>query len=186
MSRGRFGRPRGRFFRVKDEHERINRGMELFQSVHGTFVDWWFFEEPDHGTVLHDVYDEGLVEGGKHYRGPRRLPVMSVMHRQGEELNDDRGLATYDHITLRVSYDQARDAGLDLDLLANREDRLHDRIVWRGRVFDVESVQTAGDFDTAALPTTIHITATQLRDDELYDSPDFQPYIRHAHELDES
>jgi hypothetical protein len=178
MSRGQFGRPRGRFFSTKDEHERLNRGMELFQNVHGTEVDWWFFEHIGATkTVVDDIYDEGLITGGKKYHGPRRIPVLSAMHRQGEELNDDRGMQTFDHVTLRVSYEQARRAGLDLDVLANREELLHDRFVLRGRVFDVESIQTAGQFDSPMTPTVMHVTATQVRDDELYDSKEFQRYI---------
>lgn len=174
-----FSRPRGRFFSTRDEQSRINRDMEAYQQVYGTEVDWYFIEHLGAGgTVVDDIYDEGFVEGGKDFHGPRRIPVLSAIVQQGQEnLSEDSGFATFDRVVLRLSYEQARRAGLDLDLVANRESHLHDRFVFRRRVFDVERIQSSGHFQPEAQDTTVNIVGRQLRSDELYDSAVFQPYV---------
>jgi len=175
-----FGRPRGRFFSTKDELERIDRGLELHQQVYGTEVDWWFLDEnfaDGVGTTTDDIYDEGHIEGGKRFDGPRRIPVLSAVVQQGQEQGGDGGFAVMDNIVLRLSYDQARRAGLDIDLVENREKHLHNRFAFRGRVFDVETIQSSGHFDASNRDTTLRISGRQLRFDELYDSPDMQRYV---------
>lgn len=178
-SGGRFGRPSGRFFSTRDEQRRINRGMELHQQVYGTEVNWYFIEHLGAGgTVVDDIYDEGFVEGGKDFHGPRRIPVLSAVVEQGQEsMSEEGGFAIFDRVVLRLSYEQARRAGLDLDLVANREARLHDRFVFRRRVFDVERIQSAGHFQPESQDTTINVVGRQLRSDELYDSAVFQQYV---------
>lgn len=175
-----FGRPRGRFFSTRDELERIGRDVELYQQAYGTEVDWWFLDE-DHrdgtGTVTDDIYDEGFVESGKRYDGPRRIPVVSAVTVQGQENGGDAGFAVTDEVVLRLSYDQARRAGLDIDIVQNREQRLHDRFAFRGRIFDVEAIQSSGHFDAANRDTMLNVRGRQLRFDELYDSPDMQRYV---------
>lgn len=170
----RFGRRRGRFFGVRDEQRRINRGLELYQSEYGTEVEWWFLHVED--TVIDDTYDEGDILGGKAFDGPHRMPVLAALTRQGQEMADDQGFAVFDHVTLKLSYEQARRAGLSLNLINRREEHLHDRFVWRDRVYDVEAIQTSGHFDQTSRDMTILVQATQLRDDELIDSPEFQKY----------
>jgi hypothetical protein len=167
-----FGRPRGRFFSVKDERRRIDRDMELYQQVHGTTVLWFFLDE--HHSVQDDIYDEGFVSGGKVYDGPTTIPVLSAQSQQGQEASPgDTGFEVYDRVTLRISYEQARRAGLDPELTKYREGALHDRFVFRNRVFDVESVQTRGHFEQTAADTTVQVIGVQLRPDELVDSPSF-------------
>lgn len=166
-----FGRPRGRFFSTRDELRRINRDVELYQETYGTEVGWYFYQASE--TVQDDIYDEGSVAGGKRYDGPHRMPVISAVPAQGPENPDDQGFATWDHVTLRIGFEQARKAGLDPDLIANRESHLLDRFVFRNRVFDVDSIQTAGHFDASNRDTVLEVNATQLRPDELVDSPDF-------------
>lgn len=174
----RFGRPHGRFFSVRAEQRRLDRDLEQFQQVYGTEVDWYFLLAVGQGTVLNDVYDEGdVLGGGKAYDGPRRVPVLSAQTRQGQETSEDQGFYTVDHVTLRLSFEQARRAGLEIDLIANREAHIHDRFVWRRRVFDVMGIQTAGHFDPTNRDVTIVVQGTQLRADELVDSPIFQPYF---------
>lgn len=173
---GRFDRARGRFFSVRDERARMDRAMELQQEVFGTTILWYVFEHEGHGTVIDDIYDEGLVTGGKSYDSPLEVRVLGVNTAQGQETNDDQGLATYDHIRVVASYKTLRDAGVAIDLTANREGHLHDRIVWRRRVFDVEGIQTSGHFDPTNEDMTVLVTATQVRNDELFDSPVFQEY----------
>lgn len=174
----RFGRPNGRFFSTRAEQRRMDRDLEQFQQVYGTEVDWYFLLRVGQGTIMNDTYDEGDVFGGKAFDGPRRVPVLAAQARQGQENADDQGFATFDRVTLKLSYEQARRAGLELDLIANREAHLHDRFVWRRRVFDVEGIQTAGHFDPTARDVTILVNAVQLRNDELIDSPEFQPYFK--------
>lgn len=172
----RFSRPHGRFFGVKDEQRRIDRGLAIYQNSYGTEVDWYFLLSEAKGTIVDDVYDEGDVLGGKAFDGPNRMPVLAALPRQGQDEGDEGGMITFDHVTLKLSYEQARRAGLDLDLVANRESHLHDRFVWRRRVFDVVSIQTSGHFDPTGRDVTILVQGTQLRSDELVDSPEFQPY----------
>ncbi len=176
----RFTRPEGRFFRTRDEYTRLDEGLQTHQQQVGTRVLWYFLEHPGGGpdsTLVDDIYDEGLVTAGKAFHGPFHIPVLSVVTAQGQEQSGDTGFATYDRAVLRLSYEQARRAGLDLDLAANREERLHDRFVWRRRVFDVEAIQTSGHFDPTDRDVTISVTGRQLRTDELYDSPQFQEYV---------
>lgn len=178
----RFGRTRGRFFDTRDEEQRIDRALAQYQQVYGTEVLWYFLRAPDDpiniassGTVVHDVYDEGLVTGGKSYDGPHRMPVMSAQALQGQDVeHDDQGMATWDHVTLKLSYEQARKVGIDLDLVENREAHIHDRFVWRKRLFDVEAIQTSGHFDQSARDMTILVQGVQLRSDEFIDSPQFE------------
>lgn len=172
----RFGRPHGRFFSVRKEQRRIDRALDLYQGTYGTEVDWYFLVRGEGGTVIDDTYDEGLVTGGKAFDGPHRIPVLSARALQGQEGADDQGFAVFDHVTLKLSYEQARRAGLSIDLIERREEHLHDRFVWRKRVFDVLAIQTAGHFDPNNRDVTILVQATQLRDDELVDSPEFQEY----------
>ncbi len=172
----RFGRPHGRFFSVRKEELRLNHALEQYQGVYGTEVQWYFLLKQGAGTVVDDVYDEGSVIGGKAYDGPHRVPVMAAQVRQGQAESDDQGMSTFDNVTLKLSYEQARRAGLDVNLINNRETHLHDRFVWRRRVFDVGSIQTAGHFDQNSTDMTILVQATQVRPDELVDSPIFQGY----------
>ena len=177
MSGGtRFGsRPRGRFFSVRDEQRRIDRDMDTYQGVYGTEV-LWFFLVPG-TTVVDDVYDEGLVTGGKSYTRPLRVPVLSAQTSQANEQADDEGFATYDRVQLRLSYDQARRSGLDNDLVRNREKHLLDRFVWRRRVYDVETITTAGHFDQGNTDMVLFVMGVQLRPDELVDAPAFAAYV---------
>lgn len=170
-----FGRPRGRFFSVRDEQRRIDRDMELYQNVYGTEMLWFFYVPT--ATTYDDVYDEGSVTSGKSYSAPLRVPVLSAQTSQANEQADDQGFATYDRVQLRMSYDQVRRAGLDRDLVANREKHLLDRFVWRGRVYDVETITTAGHFDPASLDMVLYVAGVQLRPDELVDSPAFAAYV---------
>lgn len=176
----RFTRPQGRFFRTRDEYTRLDEGLQTHQEQVGTRVLWYFLEHAGHGpdaTVVDDIYDEGLVTSGKAFHGPFSIPVLSAVVAQGQEEPDDTGFAVTDRMVLRLSYEQARRAGLDLDLTANREERLHDRFVYRRRVFDVEAIQTSGHFDPTDRDVTISVTGRQLRSDELYDSSQFQEYV---------
>lgn len=170
-----FTRPKGRFFRVNDELRRMDRAMEAEQQVHGTYVQWYFFDH-EH-TVMDDIYDEGFVSGGKRYDGPHRMPVMSASTAQGQDDNQgDQGFSTWDVVTLRLAFEQARRAGLSVDLVRDRERHLHDRFVYRDRVFDVTDIQSSGHFDPASRDTTFHVVGMQLRPDELVDSPDFASF----------
>jgi hypothetical protein len=173
----RFGRPRGRFFSVRAEQRRMDRDLEQYQQVYGTEVAWYFLLAVGAGTIMNDIYDEGEVTGGKAYDGPHRVPVLAAQVRQGQDEADDQGLATWDQVTLKLSFEQARRAGLEVDLIANREQHIHDRFVWRRRVFDVTGIQTAGHFDQTSRDVTIVVNAVQVRSDEIIDSPIFQEYF---------
>lgn len=167
----RFGRPAGRFFGVKDEQRRIDRDMELYQTTYGTVVAWYFLDRSQ--TVVDDIYDEGFVEGGKAFDGPHPIPVLAAVPTQGQDAEDDRGFATYDSVTLQLSFEQARRARLSGDLVRDRERHLHDRFVFRERVFDVKDIQMSGHFDPTNRDTVIRIVAEQVRPDELVDSAAF-------------
>lgn len=169
-----FGRPRGRFFGVRDEMRRMDRDMALYQSTYGSVVEWYFFSPSS--TIVDDIYDEGDVVGGKDYDGPRKLPVMGVETGQGSESEDDQGFATYDRINVKLSWEQARKAGFDPDPTRFRQKHLLDRFVWRGLVFGVEQIQTSGHFDASNRDMTIYITGVQMRADELLDSVVFAKY----------
>ena len=135
----------------------------------------WFFFQPAL-SAFDDVYDEGAVAGGKTYDGPLRIPVLSAVPTQGPENSDDQGFATYDRVMLRMSYEQVRRAGFSRDLIQDRESRLLDRFVYRGKVFDVDSLQTAGHFEQTSGDTVLQVAGVQLRPDELLDSPTFARY----------
>lgn len=169
-----FGRPRGRFFVAKDEMRRMDRDIEQFQQVYGSVVQWFFFRPAE--SSFDDVYDEGDVTGGKVYDGPRPVPVLSVANAQGQSPADDQGFITFDHVTLRMAYEQARRAGLDTDLTRFRIAHLQDRFVWRNLVYKVDGIQTSGHFDPSNRDMTVFINATQLRPDELIDSPTFASF----------
>lgn len=171
-------RPNGRFFSVRDEQRRIDRGMEAFQHVYGTSVGWFFYVSS--ASAIDDIYDEAdLSTEGKVYRGPQRLPVLAAVPTQGIESTDDVGFSSYDEVMLRVSLEQARGAGFTWsadDFIRDRERFLLDRFIFRSRVFDVIDVQSSGHFDDSSRDTVFRVTGKQLRPDELVDSPSFSQY----------
>jgi hypothetical protein len=168
----RFGRRSGRYFPVKYEQARIDRDMELHQDVYGSVVFWFFYLEQQ--STFDEIYDEGAVAGGKAYQTPPlRLPVIEAVPAQGQGSRDDQGFSTYDTVRLRVSYEQARRAGFDPDLVGQREDRLQDRFVYRDRAFEVTDIQTSGHFDPQSTDMVFSVEGRQLRPDELVDSPAF-------------
>ena len=168
---------RGRFFPPKYETRRIDRDVELHQRAFGTTVQWYFFDVED--TVIDDLYDEGAdtaVTGGRRWKGPITVPVLSAVRQEGIKVASDDGMYTLDTIDLRLSHEQARRVGLLPNMDQNTELHLRDRIVYDNRVFGLRNIQVTGQFEGSGHDVMVRILGVQLRPDELVNDPDFKKW----------
>lgn len=138
------------------------------------------YTDPDpESSVFDSLYDEGSQStdgnGGKKFRPLYNLPVLSAHDAQGAESTDDQGLATYDRVILRLSFEQARRAGLSPGLIATRDEDLLDRFVYRSKVFDVRQITTQGHVSSQD-DLVVVVTGVEIRPDELEDSSVFSRY----------
>lgn len=185
---GHFERAVGRFFDDRAESERINTALDTFTAGWGTYIDWWAFvgnvvfgtvayEPAAERSVFNDLYDEGDVTpgSGKKYRRIPRVPVLSASVAQGEESANDLPESSFDTLTVRASNDQLRRTGVSSDLVTTRDTDVFDRIVYRNKVWDIRSIRIEGHISTLD-DFIVSITAVEMRDDELQDSPQFSRY----------
>lgn len=167
-------RARGRFFSTRYDTKRMQVDMQAYQEQMGQLVQWWFF---DLGTSTYDeTYGEPDLYGGRRYKGPTEIPVMSAVRIPGDRRRSDSGLYTVDTLEVRMSYEQARKAGLGPDVDVTTTPHLNDRIGYEGRIFELRDILVSGQYDPTQTYLVMLVTATQLRPDELVMDTDFAAY----------
>jgi hypothetical protein len=167
---GRVDFKRGRFS-VGAETRSIEKGLRGYQSVAGDVVEYWRFHKELSSTD--PVYDEatGL---GKIFHGPFTLPVLHVVHLQGDDLaGETQGFYTNDTLRASAGFRQLARTGLTrLDIRTNAY--LRDRIVYDEKVFRITRMTALGQIRRADL--IVAIEATQVKADELVDDKQFAPW----------
>jgi hypothetical protein len=161
-------RVKGKFFTNDFELKRMNRDIRQEQEGHGTTVDWWFYL----GAISDETYDEG----GRRWRGPVPMPVVSVVVDQGPNVPSDSGRFVTDAVTLRMGYRQITGRGIGPDISSDFEAHYGDRFVFRDHVYSVESIHIDGHFDPLARDVMVQVEGGQLRPDELVNDVDFTEY----------
>ncbi len=168
---------RGRFFPPKYDMRRQDRDIELHQRAFGMVVQWYFFNVED--SVIDDLYDEGAdtpVTGGRRWRGPLPVPVLSAVRQEGFKSTSDDGMYTLDTIDIRLSHEQARRVGLLPNMDQNTELHLRDRVVYDNRVFGLRNIQVTGQAESSGHDVMVRILGVQVRPDELVNDPDFKDW----------
>lgn len=165
---------KGRFFPPKYETRRIDRDIQLHQRAFGQVVAWYFFNPTN--TRTDSVYDEGndvAVTGGRRWRGPIPIPVLSAVRREGVRTTTDDGQFVLDTLDVRLSHEQTRRVGLLPDMSQNTELHLRDRIIYDDRVFGIRDISVTGQFEAAGHDVMLRILGVRVRPDELVNDLDF-------------
>lgn len=171
--RGRFG--------VGFEDRRIADGLRAWQSLVGDQLDYYRFEREASG--LDPVYDEGSG-AGRVYLGPIPLPVLHVVHTQGDaQAGGTVGFYSTDLLHATVAFRQFTRTGLSIPDLRD-EKYLRDRAVYDGKVFRITRIRSLGQVQRADL--VLGIEAAQVNSDELVDDAQFQAYATDPDDSDTS
>lgn len=167
---GRVDFKRGRFS-VGAETRSIEKGLRGYQSVAGDVLEYWRFHREL--SAVDPVYDEATGYG-KVYHGPYTLPVLHVVHLQGDDLSGgDQGFYTNDTLTASAGFRQLARTGLTrLDIRTNAY--LRDRLVYDQKVFRITRMTALGQIRRQDL--IVAIDATQVKPDELVDDTQFAPW----------
>lgn len=163
----RFGN-KGRF---NDRYElnAIFEGMqEELQEFVGQLVEYYRYDSVN--SVVDPIYDVGADIGGRRFKKPFMLPVISAGLEEGVEVNQGQGSYTTDVCHLVVSYDQAEKAGLRR-MRTDWRLFLGDRFVYNDTVFQVRNIQVRGPIGERY--EVLGIDGWQVTADELVYDPDF-------------
>lgn len=151
------------------------KGMsrDLQQPV-GQTVPWYVFDSST--TIVDPIYDVGsnAATGGRRWKAPHPIAVMSAVKLEGQEVTNDRGLYITDVLKLVFSVEAARNAGLS-DLVFAPDAHNVDRVVYEHKVFEVNQVRSRGIL--TADYAVIGVDLYQVSAEELVNDPDFQQYI---------
>ena len=176
-------------FSVDHERSSIITGTtkELVRTV-GNMMEWWFYD-PDN-TVVDDIYDVGssAAGGGRRWRGPVQVPVVSAKLRQGITVQNDRGLYNTDALDILINMDviyggnnlEGSNASVIPELSrieTNPDHYLLDRIVFRNEVFVPRQISPAGLITDKF--TLIAVNCLQVNPEELVNDPQFQTYANY-------
>lgn len=167
---------RGRYFPPKFETRRMDRDIEKHQQAFGTVVGWYIYD-PD-TSRYDDVYDEGQDsgDGGRRWKGPLNIPVVSANRREGMRITTDDGMYILDTIDLRLSYEQSRRVGLVPEISHNHERHYKDRFIYDNLVWGIRDISVTGQFEASGHDTMVRVQGVQLRADELVNDPDFRAW----------
>lgn len=165
MSRGNWKRGR---FGVGFETRSIADALRAWQSQVGDQVGYYRFLREL--SEVDPVYDEG-TGAGKQYLGPIVVPVLHVVHTQGDNRGGGAvGFYSSDTLQATAAFRQFTRTGLSVPDL--RDERyLKDRLVYDGKVFRVTRILSLGQVQRADL--ILGIEALQVNADELADDPQF-------------
>lgn len=159
---GRLDWKKGRWS-ADQETDRIYKAMRGWRDVSGDWIDYYRFNQA--ATVLDPIYDEAIGEG-RVYSQRIRVPVLHAILIVGDNENTDMGFYFNDTLEVICAFDQFIGVGMDYaELLSG--DFLKDRIYYNQKVFRVVQIEPRGKIQER--PTLIHISATQLKPDELVD-----------------
>lgn len=165
MSRGDWKRGR---FGVGFETRAIADALRGWQSQVGDRVDYYRFQREL--SQVDPVYDEG-TGAGRAYLGPIVVPVLHVMHVQGDNrAGGTVGFYSSDVLRATVAFRQFTRTGLSVPDLRD-EEYLRDRCVYDGKVFRLTSIRSLGQVQRADL--ILALEAVQVNADELADDAQF-------------
>lgn len=174
MSRHRFDGA-GRFDQ-RYELDGIFDGTQFeLQQYEGQTIPWYVFDRESSRTD--PVYDVGTDDavGGRRWKKPILLPVLTVIRTEGGYANTVEGSYVTDTVHVGVSVRQAERAGLQ-DLEDRPDSHLPDRFVWNGTVFSPTRIQERGLLQNRF--TVIGIDALEVNPEELVNDPDFMQYAQ--------
>lgn len=160
---------RGRW-NADNETDRIFQGMRGWRDTFGDWLDYLHLNQD--ASDVDPVYDEVGI-GGFVYYPPVRLPVLHVTHSQGENENGPIGFYFNDAIEAIVPFDLFIQSGMNLADIETGN-FLKDRAIYRRKIFRVTSITIRGQIQER--PTVVVLEATQLKPDELIDSPQLAQY----------
>lgn len=150
----------------------IHRALRGYQRQVGDTITYWRFDY--NASETHDVYDEA-AGAGRVYNGPWQIPVIHANHGEAGDTDPrDSGLYIRDTLTVFVEFDQMSKAGLtDADIKHGAFQR--DRVAYNNSLFAVVHMDIQGQIRRRDIIVTLQ--CEQLRDDELVDDPQFEPYV---------
>lgn len=164
----------GVYFDPRYEQESIDSGITSRQQEIGVTVDWFIWDPQD--TQISNLYDEDTSEGGRWWLGPYPIPVLQATRTEGSLEDAGEGGYTVDNVQLVLGYHQATAAGL-VPPVDQTHSHLKDRFVWDGEVWNPSSIVARNLLGgTANRRAVILVTATQVRDDEMVNDPQFQRF----------
>ena len=160
------------YFDTRFEQSSIDKGINDRQIEIGVNVDWYFWDPKD--SRISNVYDEDAPGASAHWDGPHPMPVLNATRTTGSLESTGEGSYVVDMATLVIGYREGSLRGLRPDQTANH---LKDRFVWEGKVWNPSSVVPRNLLGgTNNRRSTIIVTATEVRDDELVNDAQFQRY----------
>lgn len=168
----RFGN-KGRFD-TRYEIGAIYEGMqEDLQEFIGQNIPYYRFDREN--SVVDPIYDVGGTGegGGRKFKRPLTLPVISAGLEEGVEVNAGQGQYTTDICHLVVSYEQAEKAGLR-KMKTNWRMYLGDRFIYLDTVFQVRNIQVRGPVGNRY--EVLGIDGWQVNAEELVNDLDFLKY----------
>lgn len=160
----------GQIFDPRYEDDSIDSGIEAQQIETGIVVHWWFWDRANSG--VDPVYDEPSLAVGRKWIGPNPIPVLQATRVEGTLEDAGEGAYTVDNVNLVLGYRQAAESGL-LPEADRTNQHLRDRFVWDGDVWAPSSIVSRNLLGGGGRRSTILIQASQVRDDELVDDPQF-------------
>src|SRR5262249_5290952 len=121
-------------------------------------------------TVV-SFYGESV--GGRLYLPPVRVPCLHVTHMEGANDNANYGFYTNDDLDAIIAFDLFIQMGMTYADI-NNQGYLKDRVVYDRKVFRVTQLAIRGQIQQR--DTIVGLTATQCKDDELVDDPQFKQW----------
>ena len=177
----------GRFSVLAERASFVSGTTVELQKTVGTSVAWWLFDSAN--TVVDPVYDTGAVSGGRVWKNPLTIPVVSAQLEQGVTVQSDRGFYNTDRLTLIVNVDVIENSlnfyganANNVPELANVELNpdfyLRDRIIFRNEVFTPTRVLPEGIIGSNY--TLLRVICEQVNAEELVNDPQFQHYANYS------
>ncbi len=176
-------------FSVDHERSSIITGTtkELVRTV-GNVMEWWFYDQDN--TIVDPIYDVGSggMGGGRRWKGPVQVPIVSGKLRQGVTVQNDRGLYNTDTLDLIINMDVVYN-GNDLKgsnstvipelsrIETNPDHYLLDRIVFRNQVFVPRQISLDGLITDKY--TLVAVSCLQVNPEELVNDAQFQAYANY-------
>lgn len=168
-------------FRLRRNARRINDGLRRQTRLVGQDVLWYVWiaesvedeDSDDPGSVFDsDLYDEGGSQsiGGNigtgqsaQWYAPITVRVYQAILNEGSQEFQPEGQYTVDRLTLIVSYESLKRAGIPNP--TDRGAHTNDRIDYDGRLFSVDSFNPRGRISNNVF--TVTVQCLEIKDDEL-------------------
>jgi hypothetical protein len=179
MRGGSEGTDRNSRFDMDYEALSMYEGMaeELGGTV-GVDIDWFrwqdYYLESNFSTIVDDIYDvSSSVPGeGRRWMLPFKMPVIMAQFIRGTNIMNERGFYVTDTLRLVVNVGDAE--RLLPSLITDPNNRIKDRILYRGQVFVPTRVLPRGSFGYRW--SVVTVDCNQVNPEELVNDPQFQRY----------